>query len=62
MKSLQVIEEQEEEEEEEDRAIAHYNTVSSQLLKLVPRHQFETLANRHHEGRKLRKMARRSSP
>lgn len=38
--------------------MAHHNTVFSQLLKLVPRHEFEALANRHHEGRKLRKMTR----
>ena len=38
--------------------MAHHNTVFSQLLKLVPRHEFETLANRHHEGRKLRKITR----
>jgi hypothetical protein len=40
------------------QALAHHNTVFSQLLKLVPRHEFETLANQHHEGRKLRKMTR----
>lgn len=38
--------------------MAHNNTVFSQLLKLVPRHEFESLANQHHEGRKLRKMSR----
>jgi len=38
--------------------MAHHDTVFSQLLKLVPRHEFETLANRHHESRKLRKMNR----
>ena len=38
--------------------MAHHNTVFSQLLKLVSRHEFETLANQHHEGRKLRKMTR----
>ncbi len=38
--------------------MAHHNTVFSQLLKLVPRHEFETLANQHHEGQKLRKMTR----
>lgn len=38
--------------------MAHHNTVFSQLLKLVPRHEFETLAKAHHEGRKLRKMTR----
>ena len=38
--------------------MAHHNTVFSQLLKLVPRHEFETLANRHHAGRRLRKMTR----
>jgi hypothetical protein len=51
MKSPKVIEKQ-----EGDQALAHHNTVFSQLLKLVPRHEFETLANRHHEGRKLRKI------
>ena len=30
----------------------------AQLLKLVPRHEFESLANQHHCGRKLRKMTR----
>lgn len=38
--------------------MAHNNTVFAQLLKLIPRHEFETLANRHHEGQKLRKMSR----
>ena len=38
--------------------MAHNNTVFSQLLKLVPRHEFETLANQHHTGRRLRKMTR----
>ena len=36
----------------------HHNTIFSQLLKLVPRHEFEPLAKQHHEGRKLRKMSR----
>lgn len=38
--------------------MAHHNTVFAQLLKFVPRHEFESLANRHHEGQKLRKMSR----
>ena len=38
--------------------MAHHNTVFSQLLKLVSRHEFEALANQHHTGRKLRKMTR----
>jgi len=38
--------------------LSHHNTVFSQLLKWVPRHEFETLANQHHAGRKLRKMTR----
>ena len=38
----------------------NYNTVFAQSLKFVPwRHESETLAN-HHQGRKLRKMTRRS--
>jgi len=53
MKSLKVVGKQ-----EGDQALAHHNTVFPQLLKLVPRHEFETLANQHHEGRKLRKMTR----
>ena len=38
--------------------MAHHNTVFAQLLKLVPRHEFEPLAKRHHTGQKLRKTSR----
>lgn len=38
--------------------MAHHNTVFAQLLKLVPRHEFEGLAKQHHNGRRLRKMSR----
>ena len=38
--------------------MAHHNTVFAQLLKLVPRHQFETLAKSHHRGRRFRKTSR----
>ena len=38
--------------------MAHSNTVFAQLLKLVPRHQFETLAEAHHVGRRFRKTSR----
>lgn len=38
--------------------MAHSNTVLSQLLKLVPRHQFETLAKTHHVGRCFRRTSR----
>ena len=38
--------------------MAHNSTVLAQLLDLVPRHEFESLAGRHHEGRKLRSMTR----
>ena len=38
--------------------MAHHNMVFAQWLKLVPRHEFESLANQHHCGRKLRKMTR----
>jgi hypothetical protein len=41
-----------------NQALAHNNTVFAQLLKLVPRHEFESLANQHRQGRKLRKMTR----
>ena len=38
--------------------MAHHNTILSQLLKLVPRHEFEALARRFHKGRRLRSMTR----
>ena len=38
--------------------MAHNNTIFSQLLKLVPRHEFEVLANKHHAGQKLRRVTR----
>lgn len=38
--------------------MAHHSTVLSQLLKLIPRHEFQTLANHHHSGQKLRKISR----
>ena len=38
--------------------MAHYNTVFSQLLKLIPRHEFETLAKQHHTGRSFRRASR----
>jgi len=38
--------------------MAHHNTVSSQILKLVPRHEFETLAKVHHKGRSFRTASR----
>ena len=38
--------------------MAHCNTILSQILKLVPRHEFETLAKRHHSGRAFRKASR----
>jgi len=48
MKSRQDIEKQ------KDQAMSHCNTVFSQRLKLIPRHEFETLANQHHSGRSFR--------
>ena len=38
--------------------MAHNSTVLAQFLKLVPRHEFESLAKRHHKGRRLRSMTR----
>ena len=40
--------------------MARDDTVLVRFLKVVPRHEFETDARRHHKGRKLRKMTRRS--
>ena len=38
--------------------MAHNSTVLAQFLKLVPRHEFDALAKRHHEGGRLRSMTR----
>ncbi len=38
--------------------MAYCNTVLSQLLKWVPRHEFETLAKQHHSGRSFRVASR----
>jgi len=38
--------------------LAHDNTVFAQLLKWVPRHEFEALAKRHHKGQRLRRCSR----
>ena len=44
--------------------MAHHNTVFAQMLKFVPTclsrqgHEFESLANQHHSGRRLHKMTR----
>jgi len=38
--------------------VAHCNTLLAQLLKFIPRHDFEKLANQHHEGRAFRKSSR----
>jgi putative transposase len=38
--------------------MAHHHTVFAQLLKLVPRHEFDALAAAHHQGRKLRTLTR----
>lgn len=53
MKSRQVIE-----NKKGNQAMAHNNTVFSQLLKLVSRHEFESLAKQHHSGRSFRKASR----
>jgi len=34
--------------------MSHCNTILSKILKIVPRHEFESLANKHHSGRKFR--------
>ena len=38
--------------------MSHCNTIFSQILKLVPRHEFETLAKQHHSGRLFRTASR----
>jgi len=41
-----------------NQTLSHHNTVFSQLLKLLPRHEFETLAKQHHTGRSFRTASR----
>lgn len=38
--------------------MAHNNTVFAQLLKLIPRHEVETLSKQYHSGRSFRKNSR----
>lgn len=38
--------------------MSHCNTIFSQILKLVPRHEFETLAKQYHSGRSFRTASR----
>lgn len=38
--------------------MAHHNTIFAQMLKLISRHEFESLTKTHHTGQKLRKMNR----
>ena len=40
------------------QTMGHHNTVIAQMLKLIPRHEFDTLANQHHSGRPFRKASR----
>ena len=38
--------------------MAHHNTIFAQLLKFLPRHEFEQLAKQHHQGGALRTTSR----
>jgi hypothetical protein len=38
--------------------MAHCNTIFSQILKLISRHEFEALAKQHHSGRSFRTASR----
>ena len=38
--------------------MSHCNTVFQQLLRFLPRHEFETLAKQHHSGRSFRTLSR----
>ena len=38
--------------------MTHHNTAFNQLLKPLPRHEFEALAREHHKGQKLRSASR----
>lgn len=38
--------------------MAHCSTVLSQIVRIFPRHEFQTLANKHHVGQKFRSFSR----
>ncbi len=38
--------------------MTHHSTVFGQLLRLIPRHAFDALAEAHHAGAPLRRMTR----
>lgn len=38
--------------------MAHNSSVFSQILRILPRHEFDAAASRHHRGRELRAIAR----
>ncbi|WP_081716528.1 DUF4372 domain-containing protein [Asticcacaulis sp. AC460] len=38
--------------------MAHHSTVFGQFLRLVPRHEFDSLSRAHHAGAPLRSMSR----
>ncbi|MDH3903198.1 MAG: IS4 family transposase [Xanthomonadales bacterium] len=38
--------------------MSHCNTVLSQIVRIFPRHEFQSLANKHHEGQKFRSFSR----
>jgi putative transposase len=38
--------------------MSHCNTILNQILKIIPRHEFESLATKHHSGRRFRTTSR----
>ncbi len=38
----------------ENQVMSHCNTIFNQILNIIPRHEFESLATKHHTGRKFR--------
>ena len=36
----------------------HCNAIFGKMLRLIPRHEFETLENQHHSGRSFRAASR----
>ena len=38
--------------------MSHHNTIIAQMLKLIPRYEFDTLANQYHTGQSFRKALR----
>ncbi|MFH7326098.1 DUF4372 domain-containing protein [Desulfurivibrio sp. C05AmB] len=43
------------------RALFHHSTISWHIAAFLPRHEFDSLVNKHHRGQKFRTFSRWAS-